>query len=109
MPATTTTATMAMVIRCVSERLASSFFIYPELRPRFGHYFDRRYRRKTLGYGLRLLSDFLRQARRPVLHLHFHDFLVGADHFVAHLQEHVEAEVGPLLRQNGGVQLAAFA
>jgi hypothetical protein len=27
MPATTTTATIAMVIRCVSERLAKSFFI----------------------------------------------------------------------------------
>src|SRR5580658_11230970 len=94
MPATTTTATMAMVIRCVSERLARSFFIYPEFRPRCGHYFDRRGRRKTLGRAL---------------HLHFHDFLVGADYFVAHLKEHVEAEVGPLRRENGGVQLAAFA
>ena len=46
--------------------------------------------------------------KREVLHLHSHDFLVGAHHFIPRLQEQLKGELGLLRGQDGGVQLLAF-
>lgn len=40
--------------------------------------------------------------------LHPHDFLISADNFVAHLQEHLKRQFRPLGGQDRGVELLAF-
>ena len=69
-----------MVIRCLIGRFARIFFMDlggPLPGPLF---------RSAGGTGN------LRQIPSS-LHLHLHDFLVGADYFIAHLLEHLEGQI----------------
>src|SRR5260370_4580339 len=47
--------------------------------------------------------------KREALYLHPHDFLIGADNLVAHLEEKVHGKLGLLGGQNGRVEFLAIS